>query len=157
LEPDRPAHNGPCNSILDIVKAPIKFGAPLDALIGPMLAALAANPARAGRRRRRRRRSAYDHLQHRAANPETHQDIETLFSVFEAADDWEGEALFLHIRIIWMAIDAVPVEFAEFAMRTDPGITNETVGQLLFAISCSILFLSTTFTSRFKRAVLRQF
>jgi hypothetical protein len=36
-----------CSSMLDIVKAPIKFGAPLDALIGPMLAALAANAARA--------------------------------------------------------------------------------------------------------------
>jgi hypothetical protein len=45
--PIEPLMAAACSSMLDIVKMPIKFGAPLDALIGSMFAALAANAARA--------------------------------------------------------------------------------------------------------------
>jgi hypothetical protein len=45
--PIKPLTAAACSSMLDIVKTSIKFGAPLNALIGPMLAAPMANPARA--------------------------------------------------------------------------------------------------------------
>jgi hypothetical protein len=93
-----------CSSMLDIVKAPIKFGAPLDALIEPMLAALAANPAHtlvAGVTLRT--------ITFKIAPPVLNfiEICEILFSTFEAADGCEGEAPFLLVWIIWMAADAV--------------------------------------------------
>jgi hypothetical protein len=80
-----------------------------------------------------------------------------MFGAYKTANEWKGEALFLFVRIIWMAADAVPVELAEFTICADPGIATETAGQLLFVISCCILFLPAAFTSGFKRAVFQQF
>jgi hypothetical protein len=143
-----------CSSMLDIVKAPIKFGAPLDALIRPMLAAFTANAARAPAAIVTLRTIVFKIA---LPVPKLIEKCEILFGAFEAADGWEGEALFLFVRIIWMAADAVPVEFAEFAICADPGIATEAPWQFLFAIPCCILFLPTAFINRFKRAVLQQF
>jgi hypothetical protein len=132
----------------------IKFGAPLDAFIGPMLAALAANPVRAP--------VAVDALRtlvFKIALPGLNilEICEVLLGAFTAVDDWESKAPFLLVRIIWMAADAVPVELAELAMRADPGIVAETAGQLLFVISCCMLFLPAAFANGFEGAVLEQF
>jgi hypothetical protein len=143
-----------CSSVLGIVKTSIKFGAPLNALIGPMLAALVANRARVPAAI-----VAMHTIVFNIALPVQNliEICKILFGTCEAADDWEGEALFLLVRIILMAADAVPVEFAEFAIRADPGIATETAGQLLFAISDCILFLPAAFASRLKQAILQQF
>jgi hypothetical protein len=143
-----------CNSMLDIIEVSIKFGALLDVLIRPMLAALAANPAHIP--------AAVIALHIIVFKivlpvPKLIKICEILLGAFEAADDWKGEAPYLPVRIIRMAANAIPIELAEFVMRADAGIPVETAGQFFFAISCCILFRPTPFASGFKRVVLQQF
>jgi hypothetical protein len=83
------------SSMLDVVKTSIKFGAPLTALIGPMVEALAANAARAAVVVLRI--IVFD-IALLVLN--LIKICEILLGTFEAADDWEGEAPFLLVRII---------------------------------------------------------
>jgi hypothetical protein len=85
------------SSMFDIIKAAIKFSTLLNALSGPMPAALAANTVRAPAAV-----VALCMIAFKIALPVLNliEICEILPGAFEAIDDWKGEALFLLVRII---------------------------------------------------------
>jgi hypothetical protein len=154
-----PLVSAACNSMLDIIKASLKYGAPVGHLIGPMLVSLAGTASGEPTAVVALRTIIFD-----IALPVPNL-IEICQILLASSEDWEGEIRdqtpFLLIRLIRMAAETIPADAVQFAMEAHAGLSAEPSPlqefHLLFAMSCCVLFLPTAFPLEFKRAALLRF